>query len=97
MPFKLTCNVCGKNEAVGVAAMPGVPASFAYCRLCVNANAHPYPMIVNNTAMIGGLDDAADWWREMVECTLRHLGIERSKFDADVDEYMAELRSEGML
>ena len=44
-----------------------MPASFAYCRECINANAHPYPMLVVNTALIGGLDGAADSDRRILE------------------------------
>lgn len=89
---ELTCNVCSKSKAKGVAAMPGVAGSFAYCKGCLEANAHPYPMIVINTALLGQYPDAgtdvlastADWWIDMVECTLTHLEISREKFDADV-------------
>jgi len=28
------CDVCLKNEAIGVFAIPGVPMSVAYCKEC---------------------------------------------------------------
>lgn len=81
---ELTCEVCHAETAAGVAAVPGVPISVAYGPICLAANAHPYPIIVSNTAVIGGLDQAADWWVEMVEDTLRHLGKDREAFQAQV-------------
>lgn len=85
------CDVCGNQGIVGVAAMPGVPGSFAYCRACLGANAHPYAMVVANTAMIGGLADAAEWWKQLVDDTLTHLAIDRDKFDADVADGIMEM------
>jgi hypothetical protein len=82
----MACDVCGVNPQIGVAAIPGVPMSVAYCEECLRANAHPYGIMVINTAMIsGGLEEAAEWWREMVDDTLRHLGKTRAQFDLDVE------------
>lgn len=86
-----TCAVCGKEPAVGVASIPGVPASDAYGRACLDANAHPMWAIVVNTALVGGYDEAADWWQEMVDCTLAHLGIPREEFDRRVNEALSEI------
>ncbi len=87
------CDVCGENPPVGVGAMPGVPASFAYCKGCLKANAHPYPIVVANTAMLGGLEQAAPWWQQLVHDTLTHLGKTREEFEAsvraDMEEYEA--------
>lgn len=35
------CDCCGTNEALGVASIPGLPISVAYCRQCIDANIHP--------------------------------------------------------
>lgn len=80
----LTCDVCGNEPAVGVAAVPGMPVSMAYGRQCLAANAHPYPLLVVNTAMCGGYDQMAGWWQAMVDATLAHLGKTREEFDNDV-------------
>lgn len=88
------CDVCGKEAGVEVVSMPGVPASFAYCRECYSANAHPYDMVVVNSAMLGGLAHAAPWWIELVDCTLEHLDIARSKFLADVAEAMKDIEAQ---
>jgi hypothetical protein len=78
------CDVCGERPSLGVGAMPGVPISFAYCKDCLRANAHPYAIVVANTAMLGGMDGAAPWWVQLVEDTLAHLGKTRAEFDASV-------------
>lgn len=82
--FEWLCDVCQTGRPKGVYAMPGVPGSFAYCDACLQANAHPYGVMVANTAMIGGLAEAADWWQRIVDDTLAHLGIERDAFLQDV-------------
>lgn len=80
----LSCDVCGTNESVGVASVPGVAMSVAYCQGCLRANAHPYGVLVANTATLGSYDEAAEWWREMIDDTCRHLGKTREQFDLDV-------------
>lgn len=78
------CDVCDTNEPVGVACVPGVPMSVAYCQACLQANAHPWWALVNTTAMCGGLDKMVDEWRFMVEDTCKHLGKSMAEFNADV-------------
>lgn len=93
----LKCDTC-REPAVGVASMPGVPASFAYCRQCLHANAHPYGMVVANTAMIGGVGQAAEWWLEIVHATLIRLGKDRMEFERDVTEEMeSQMREDGQI
>jgi late competence protein required for DNA uptake (superfamily II DNA/RNA helicase) len=38
---KLICDVCNKNEALGVASSPFGAISYAYCRECLNKPADP--------------------------------------------------------
>lgn len=78
------CDVCQKNEAVGVCCVPGAPISMAYCRECLEANAHPWGILVAQVAMCGGYEHVIDEYREMIECTIKHLGKTREQFDADV-------------
>jgi hypothetical protein len=85
------CDVCGQNPPLGVGAMPGIPASFAYCKDCLKAGAHPYAIVVANTAMLMMEPqatfeaDTAQWWQQLVADTLGHLGKTREQFDTDVD------------
>jgi hypothetical protein len=83
---KLICEVCNKNEAVGVAGVPGVPISVAYCRECLEANAHPWGIVIANTVCVGGLEHAADWWKEIVKDTCKHLGKSLDDFNAEVEK-----------
>jgi hypothetical protein len=87
-----TCNVCEDELALGVAAVPGVPISVAYCRSCLQANAHPLWILVANTASAvssaeSWRHDAADWWQGMVDDTLHRL-------DKTEDEFVELLRAE---
>jgi len=81
MGEKLICNVCGKNEALGVCCVPSVPCSMAYCKECLEANAHPWGILVANTACCNGLENTADFWKEMVEDTCKHLGRTIEEFN----------------
>lgn len=83
------CDVCGNGPSIGVGAMPGIPASFAYCKECIQANAHPYAIVVAYTAMLtqepqASLSDTAPWWQQLVADTLARLGKTRAEFDAAV-------------
>lgn len=84
------CDVCRDEPMVGVAVVPGMPVSVAYGRRCLDANAHPYGLVVANTAMVGGYDHAAAWWQQIVDDTLTHLGKDRAEFDQAVAAEIAE-------
>ncbi len=83
-----TCEVCGKSKAIGVASVPGVPYSAAYCKECLEANAHPYFILVANTACCGGFDKTCPEWQDMVRDTLAYLGKSAEQFEKDVAESM---------
>lgn len=86
------CEVCKQNVSVGVYCVPSVPISCAYCEECGKANAHPWWVLVSNTACGGGsLDKMALWWREMVEDTCKHLGKTLDEFNSDVQESVIRL------
>ena len=80
------CEVCGKNDSIGVCCVPGIPISCAYCEECLKVNAHPWWILVANTSCIGGLKNAADWWKKMVEDTCKHLGKTIDEFNSEVEE-----------
>ncbi len=80
-----TCEVCGDEPSVGVAAVPGVPMSVSYGKRCLRANAHPLWILAANTAM--SVDAAENWrehlipeWQQMVDDTLRHLDKTEEEF-----------------
>ena len=84
--IKTKCYVCNDEPEVGVACVPGVPVSVAYGQKCLEANAHPWFVLVTNTAIGGGYDNMAPWWKKMVDDTITHLGKTREQFDVDVAE-----------
>lgn len=86
MSEKLLCEVCKKNEAVGVCCVPGVPMSCAYCRECLDANAHPVQVLAGVAWQCDGLTNTVPEFQEMVACTLRHLGVAQQRFDEMVTQ-----------
>ncbi len=94
LPETSICDVCQGEPAVGVAGVPGLPISVAYGKACLAANAHPYGLLVANTALLGDYAHSADWWQEMVNATLAHLDKTRDQFDADVAESNATFERE---
>ena len=87
------CEVCNKNNSIGVCSVPGVPFSCAYCKDCLKANAHPWHILVANTACMGGIDNANDFWKGMCRDTIKHLNKKQEEFDASVAESIKELKS----
>jgi len=87
---KLICDCCEKNEAIGVACVPGVPCSMAYCGECLEANSHPMNVLIANTVCIGGLGHANEYWRSMVTDSLRHQGKTLEWFNEQVATSMKE-------
>ena len=91
------CSVCKVRQAIGVACIPGMPYSDAFCQVCLQAGAIPYWAAVCNTALCGGWANVNDYWNEVVWDTLRHLNISPVDFSLDVwkdmeaqDEYFSD-------
>lgn len=63
--WELICEVCGKNEAVGVANCTlAQPCSHAYCRLCLQHHADPLWCWMTVLEIIGP-GAAAEWVSEV--------------------------------
>jgi len=88
---KSICEVCNKNESIGVAAVPMVPISVAFCKECMDVNAYPWWVLVANTAIIGGYEKCCKQWQEMVRDTCIHLGRDIQLFHEEVKEKIAIL------
>ena len=86
----MKCNVCNNEESVGVACVPGVPMSVSYGRKCLEANAHPWGVLVANTACIGNYDECAEWWQQMILDTCKHLIRTLDEFKKDVEQALVE-------
>lgn len=87
------CETCNKNTSIGVCCVPSVPYSAAYCRECLEANAHPYHIMVSGTAINGGLEHCAKFWKEMIECTIKHLNKTKEQFVEEVNESIKQLET----
>lgn len=90
MTEKRICEVCNEREATGVASMSS-PFSCSICLECLQAGAEPYWLLVGNTACIGGYDKCAEWWRQVVNRTIDHLGKDWDQFHKDVADAIAEI------
>ena len=86
MGKELKCEVCKNEPAVGVCCVPGVAYSAAYGKECLEADAHPWDILVANTVCVGGLEQSADWWKKMVENTCKHLKRTIEEFNLAVAE-----------
>lgn len=58
------CQTCGKHTEVFVYSLPGIPMSVGNCRECTERCAYPLSIALSNTECIGGIERAAQWWRE---------------------------------
>ena len=83
------CEVCETVMHKGrtiVLSVPGVPYSACFCHPCRRSGAIPYWILVANTQCIGGYDQSADWWRDIIGDTLNHLGITMEQFLKEVED-----------
>ena len=83
------CDCCNKEPPIGVAALPGIPISIAWCSKCLAANIIPIWAAIANTACIGGMNGAADWWKELIERSLVYHNYSREQFEANVAHEIA--------
>ena len=80
------CDVCkAEGVPVGVSCVPGCPISAAYCMECLKADAHPWDILVANTVCIGGLENAAEYWKQMVDNTCKYLNKTIEQFNEEVN------------
>jgi hypothetical protein len=89
----LICEACNKNEAIGVASVPGVPYSAAYCKECLKNNNHPMFILIANTACCDGIDNCSDWWKEMVSSSLKVQNKTLDWFNQEVAKSIGEEKS----
>lgn len=79
----MACDVCQKNQVIGVAAVPYMPISVGYCQECLDAHAYPFKLLVANAWMMDGLDNASEDFKQMVADTMKHLGLTQADFDRE--------------
>lgn len=92
----MKCESCGGTEnIVGVASVPGVPYSAAYCAGCLKANSHPMWVLLANTACCGGLGHTNADWQQMVMDSLKHQNKTLEWFNEQVAAAGADLNRQG--
>lgn len=86
------CQVCGKNsDNLIVAASTCGAMSFAYCPECLESGAEPYGELVLYVSLAGSKpEDINDMYKEIIDCTLKRLNIQKEKFWADVKKNAEE-------
>ena len=87
---KLICDVCNKNEALGVACIPYVPISVAFCQECLNANSYPLSILIANTACCNGIENCNEDWKNMIYDSLRHQNKTIEWFNEEVAKSIKE-------
>lgn len=78
------CECCNKEVAIGVASIPFIPVSIAWCRTCLAAGVIPVWAAVANTVLCGGYDNCSEDWHGYVDRTINHFSIPREEFDREV-------------
>ncbi len=80
------CEVCNKMQAVGVCSIPGIAMSAAYCKDCLDANAHPVGSLISTIWCCGGWDMVNEEFQEMVMDTCKHLGLNLEEIIKEASE-----------
>lgn len=93
MDNKKTCDVCDNEPSVGVACVPMMPISVAYGTKCLKANAHPWGLLIGNTAIVGGYTETSTEWQAMVQDTIKHLNKTFEEFNKEVGRTIRDLNS----
>lgn len=86
------CGCCLKEkDIVGVASIPFIAMSIAWCRDCLAAGAIPYSACVTNTALCEGWEHTNEAWQELVKLSLTYHGKSFEEFERDVAQSMKEM------
>lgn len=97
MPYP-NCDVCGKNESIGVYASSCGPISFAYCKKCALEGAEPYGAIVSyiSGAVSKGEDASKEEnkispaYQDVIDISLLVANKTREEFYADINRALEE-------
>lgn len=86
------CEVCQKNESIGVASSSLGAISFAYCESCLRDGAEPYGLIVSILSMVGHnwQNAVAEYIHDIVSASLEASGKSYDELVHDVDNSIEE-------
>lgn len=94
------CEVCKKNESIGVFSSCCGPISARYCQDCINNGAEPYGYLVAYISMVVSKgEDAAieknkirESYQKIIDTSLEIAGKTRQDFYKDIDSILEEER-----
>ena len=90
------CECCEKEKPiVGVASLPYMPMSIAWCADCLRADVIPFWAAANNTACCGGLEHTNQGWKDLVERSLKYHNKTQKEFDEAVEEFNKNIENYG--
>lgn len=92
------CQCCRREPAIGVASIPGVPMSIAWCPTCLRAGVLPIDILAVTAAECGGdYEDMAEWWLDgYLAPSLHHFNVTLDQFDAMVQQNIADWKAAGL-
>lgn len=91
MNKKLTCEVCNKNEAVGVASGACGPVSSAYCQDCLKKGAEPYGYLVGYISMAGtSREEIHESYYSIIKATCEVTGRTEEQFWKDCKRFVED-------
>lgn len=91
------CQVCKKNDAIGVACGACGPISIAYCRECLQAGAEPFDILAAYFGCAGiiSLDSVRAEYHPIIEATCTVAGKTIEEFWTACADANAEASSVG--
>lgn len=91
------CQVCEKNDAIGVASGACGPISIAYCRPCLQMGAEPFDILAAYLGCAGltSIEHVSKDYHIIIENTCNVAGKTLDEFWAACAEANAETSSEG--
>lgn len=87
-----TCEVCEKNESIGVASSWLGAFSSAYCRSCIEVGAEPYWAIIatGSQGRLGSFADFIPAFQDTVMATLEVTGRTIEDYWRDIEKAIEE-------
>ena len=91
MNIGITCECCGKNEAVGVCSSTLGAFSVAFCQKCLDAGVEPVWALVATAASCGEIKDGkllgmAEWFNNTLDTSLKYFNYSYETFIKQVNQ-----------
>lgn len=86
-----SCQICFVRPYTTIYQVPNI-GEFPVCGACINADAYPVDMLVYNAVALGDAWTTTQRLNQMIDSTIKHLGLSREKFDNLVELSILELK-----